>query len=204
MRLKTLAAATCVLACAGAIPALAAPPSTPPPAYKYSASLSITVPKGSSAEIASKDKAKPAAMRYSPCTSEQLDQLAFNLKYDAGKGATLQNVYLIFHKDGGFFPLVRQRLTSTSAFFKSYAAATSIGSGDTYTAAEDNLGGMQTEVILGGNLVLEGLPSGVWTITAIVAPAGADFDDPATWSAWDTVPFMLGKPWEGVTGVVCK
>lgn len=198
----------CLLALASLAHAQTAPTA---PSYKYSVTLTLTVPKGSAAEAAAKDKTKPAAMRYSPClagtsTAPNLDQLAFNLKYDAGKDSTsMRNVYLLFYKDGTFFPLVRQRLTTTGSFFKSYPSVSNILATDTYTAAGDNLGGAQTEVILGGNLVLEGLPSGVWTVTAIVAaPNSINFDNPATWDAWDTVPFMLGKPWLGVSHLTCQ
>ncbi len=183
--------------------------------YAYSVSLTIAAPTGSSAAAASKVKTLPASLKFSPCEASALDQFAFTVKYDAGKQGTAtpttpdtrQNVYLIFHKDGSaYFPLVRQSLTNiTNAFFKSYASPLNILPTDTYTSASNNLGGVQTEVILGGNLTVQGLDSGIWLITAIVAPESTvNFDDPATWSAWDTTAFMLRKPWKGTTSSTCE
>lgn len=179
--------------------------------YAYSVALTVTVPKGSAAEASSKNKTLPAGIKFSPCDATALDQLAFTLKYDAGKPAvgttasTLQNVYVIFNRDGGlFFPLVRNPLMTAGAIFKVYPASGNIQPLDTYTAVGDNLGGAQTEVILGGNLTVHGLDSGVWLITAIIAPPSTvNFDDPRTWSAWDTVPFMLRKPWKGIITNSC-
>ncbi len=171
--------------------------------YAYSVTLTVTAPKGSSAETASKNKKLPVGMRFSPCDTSALDQLAFTIKYDAGKPAasttpdTLQNVYLVFHKDGTYFPLVRQPLLGTSPYFTDYTSPVSILDTDTYTAAADNLGGPQTEVVLGGNLTVQGLDSGVWNITAIIANPPVNFDDSSTWSAWDTASFALRKPWKG-------
>ena len=178
--------------------------------YAYSVSLTVTAPKGSAAETAAKNKKLPLGIRFSPCDATALDQFAFTIKYDAGKPATasapssLQNVYLVVHKDGSYFPLIRRPLLGTAPYFASYSNPTGISSNDTYTAAADNLGGVQTEVILGGNLTVQGLPSGIWNITAIIAEPPVNFDAPATWSAWDTVPFMLRKPWTGTADATCN
>lgn len=204
---RSLACGLMTLAAAAFSPAASAQGTT----YAYSVALSVTAPKGSASEAVSKNKTLPAGIKFSPCDATALDQLAFSLKYDAGKPgvgttpSTLQNVYVIFHRDGGlFFPLVRNPLMTTGAIFKVYAASGNIQAIDTYTAVGDNLGGAQTEVILGGNLTVHGIDSGVWLITAIIAPAATvNFDDPRTWSAWDTVPFMLRKPWKGLINNSC-
>lgn len=183
-----------------------------PTTYAYSVALTVAAPKGSASETASKNKTLPAGIKFSPCEATALDQFAFTIKYDAGKPSvgttpsTLQNVYVIFHRDGGFvFPLVRSPLITTGAIFKVYLAPGNILPADAYTSTSDNLGGAQTEVILGGNLTLHGLDSGVWLVTAIIAPpATVNFDDPRTWSAWDTSPFMLRKPWKGFTNNYCE
>lgn len=184
------------------------------PAYKYSVVLTAAAPKGSASEAALKDKTLPTAARFSPCTAGAgLDALAFTIKYDAGKPATttpaaastLKDVYLVFHKDGAYFPLVRQPLTQTGAFFKSYNSIASILPTDAYTLQANNVGGLQTEVVLGGNLSVEGLDSGVWHISAIIADATTvNFDDPATWAAWDTLAFVLRKPWRGAVQTTCE
>ena len=202
---------------------------TTPAPYKYSVTLSITKPKGSAADLATKDKTLPAGVNFSPCKASvaadvatntsavpNLDQLAFTIKYDAGKTTeNLQNVYLIFsHPDtaliaGGkpylALSVFRDKLTA-NAEFKSYATAAGIQAADTYAAASSNLGYAQTETVLGGNIPLEGLASGLWLLTAIVGGNGTpiSFDDPSTWKAWDSVPFMLRKPWKGTTAASCE
>ncbi len=204
---SSLACGLAALAAAFLSPAVQAQPTT----YAYSVAVTVTAPKGSASEAVSKNKTLPVGVKFSPCDMTALDQFAFNIKYDAGKPAvgttpsTLQSVYVVFHRDGGlFFPLVRNPLITTGAIFKVYPASGNIQAIDTYTAVGDNLGGAQTEVILGGNLTVHGLDSGVWLITAIIAPASTvNFDDPRTWTAWDTVPFMLRKPWKGIINSSC-
>lgn len=225
------------LACAVALLASAFAGNSYAAGYNYSVTLGITTPKGSSAEIASKDKTLPAGVDFSPCWAKvaatvdaagktipeklNLDQLAFTIKYDAGKTATdLKNVYVIFsHPDTGltasakpYLALVRDKLTADTEF-KPYATAADINidrATATYAAATSNLGYAQTETILGGNIPLDALPpatglsSGLWLVTAIIGDgATIDFDDPATWSAWDSKPFMLRKPWKGTAANTC-
>ena len=212
------------LACAVALLATAFAGNSYAAGYNYSVTLGITTPKASAAELAGKNKTLPAGIDFSPCipaaaedvankvkAAPNLDQLAFTIKYDAGKEtADLQNVYVIFsHPDTGltagakpYLALVRDKLT-TDTQFKPYATAAGIQATDTYAAAASNLGYAQTEVILGGNIPLEGLSSGLWLVTAIIGD-GANFDDPATWSAWDSKPFMLRKPWKGTTAASCE
>ena len=74
-----------------------------------------------------------------------------------------------------------------------------------YLPAADNLGqGAQTETVLGGYINLEYISTGTWQLVAIIAnSATVDFEDPATWAAWDTTTLMLGKPWAGKTKSEC-
>lgn len=205
---RSLACGLMTLAAVAFSPAASAQGTT----YAYSVALTVTAPKGSASEAVSKNKTLPAGIKFSPCDATALDQFAFTIKYDAGKPgvgttpSTLQNVYLIFHRESGFvFPLVRSPLITTGAIFKVYVGPGNIQTTDAYIATADNLGGAQTEVVLGGNLTLHGLDAGIWMVTAIIAPAATvNFDDPRTWSAWDTVPFMLRKPWKGFTNNYCE
>ena len=213
--IKPLACAAVMLSSvwASTAHAQAAPPPAPKP-YAYSVNLSVTKPKGSAAELALKDKSLPAGVHFSPCNAN-LDQLAFTIKYDAGKtAAEMKHVYVIFsHPDSGTAAGAKPYLALTNfrnqltnqAEFKAYATAAGIPEADTYAAAATNLGYAQTEVILGGNIPLEGLPSGLWLVTAIIGGNGSpiSFDDPSTWKAWDTVPFMVGKPWQGTAANIC-
>lgn len=170
-------------------------------AYSYSMTVAIAAPKGSAAEIISKDKNLPVSIEFSPCAASKLDQFIFTIKYDAGKTVDdLQSVYLIFNKPDtntyGFYPLVRRPPIASGSSFKIYSSPQDMVSTDTYVSAASNLGGAQTEIILGGSISMETLSSGLWMLTAIIAPEKTvNFDDPSTWSAWDVVPFLLRKPW---------
>jgi hypothetical protein len=33
--------------------------------------------------------------------------------------------------------------------------------------------------------------------------AVVNFDDPATWDAWDVATFVPGKPWVGAANMIC-
>lgn len=185
--------------------------------YKYAVSITVSEPIGSASALTAAGPAKPSSTKWSPCTSATaLDQLNFTLKYDAGKtvttGATTtdsrHNIYVIFNKPeettNGYFTLVKNSLVAASAYFVASNSASTIVNTNTYIAAADNLGGLRTEILLGGNLRLEALPTGIWSVTAIVADsATVNFDDPATWDAWDVSTLVLGKPWKGSSNTAC-
>ena len=234
------------LACAVALLATAFAGNSYAAGYNYSVTLGITTPKASAAELAGKNKTLPAGIDFSPCipaaaedvankvkAAPNLDQLAFTIKYDAGKEtADLQNVYVIFsHPDTAtavapaypYLVLKRNKLGADVEFMP-YPDVAKMNAGHTiaatpstlavnvpkaadaaYTSKAYNLGYAQTETILGGNLVLEGLPAGLWLVTAIIGDSATiDFDKPSTWSAWDSKPFMLRKPWKGTAEAVCE
>ena len=182
-------------------------------AYKYSVTITVSEPAGSAAALTAAGPKKPTSTRISPCSSATaLDQFTFTLKYDAGKSLastdTRRSIYVIFNKPdfltGGYVALVKNPLLSVLPFFVPSDTAAAIRKADTYIAAANNLGIAQSEILLGGNLRLEGLPAGLWSVTAIIADSAAiDFDDPATWDAWDVDTFVLGKPWEGTINKTC-
>jgi hypothetical protein len=181
--------------------------------YKYSVSITVSEPAGSAAALTAAGPKKPTSTKSSPCSSPTaLDQLNFTLKYDAGKytasADTRRSIYVIFNKPdlatGGYVSLVKKPLLSPAPFFVASDTAAATVKTNTYIAAADNLSVAQSEVLLGGNLRLEGLPTGLWSVTAIMADSTAvNFDDPATWDAWDVATFVLGKPWVGVTNTSC-
>lgn len=201
------------MAAAISLSAIAPPIHAQTTTYKYSVSVTVSEPKGSAAEQTKAGPTKPSSTKFSPCSSlAGLDQLTFTLKYDAGKYSTTsdsrRSIYILFNKPdlatGGYAALVKNPLKSTSPFFVVTDTAAATNKGDTYIAAADNLSVAQSEVLLGGNLRLENLPSGVWSVTAIVADSTAvNFDDPATWDAWDVATFVLGKPWVGAANTSC-
>jgi len=212
-RIIVLAAST-VLGCASALAA-----GTTPLPYAYSASIAVSVPKNSAGEANAKLKGQPTATRFTPCNSGK-DQLLFTLKYDAGKDSTspILDTYVLFRSPGGvFFTLARQQSNAIGPVMRMYPTVAALDDPDpappspdvppnpvaatqTYTAAANYLGGLKNEALLGGELALEGLEEGIWMVSAIVADsASVKFGDPATWKAWDTATFMVGKPWTGTT-----
>lgn len=182
--------------------------------YKYSVSITVSEPPGSAAALTAAGPKKPTSTKSSPCSSASaLDQLNFTLKYDAGKNTaiadTRRSIYVIFNKPdfatGGYVVLVKNPLQSVSPFFVATDTAAAIVKANTYIAAANNLSVAQSETLLGGNLRLEGLPTGLWSVTAIMADSAAvNFDDPSTWDAWDVTTFVLGKPWMGATNTSCQ
>lgn len=91
-------------------------------AYAYNAQISITAPKGSTAEAAAKNKSLPTGVKYSSCakdvtapgfaTIRNSDYLQINVKYDAGKLTDeLADVYVLLQNlsvdDQGVAPTAR-------------------------------------------------------------------------------------------------
>lgn len=198
-----------------AFAAVALPAQHSQAAYKYATSLTIAAPSGSAG--ATLADGLPKSIKISPCSSTTaLDQFTFSLKYDAGKlAAEKRDVYLIFYRadaagssfEPKFFPIVK-RFPGPAHQVAARGDIRDLNDNklaDIYVTAANNLGGAITETVLGGNIILEGLPAGLWMAMSIIADSATiDFDDPATWLAWDAVPFLLRKPWEGSTNNVCQ
>ena len=182
--------------------------------YKYVTTIAATMPAGSAG--ASLTDSQPKNIKFSPCSSSTgLDQITLSLKYDAGKlAADKRDLYLFFYRpdasgnvfDARFFPVVKRfpggnYLIQARPTVRDMNAARTT---DIYVPAANNLGGSITETILGGNIVLEGLQAGLWMAISIIADSSTvDFDDPTTWLAWDVVPFVLRKPWQGDANDTC-
>lgn len=187
----------------------------PKPYTSYSVVLTITAPSGSAA--ASLKKTQPAGTKFSPCSSaDSLDQLTLTIKYDAGKIAeNKRDLYVFFYRpeakgeknDPAYFSVTKRRSATPYLITERYSISdlNTNRAIDAYVPAADNLGGAITEVVLGGNSVLEGLASGTWQAIGIVADAATvDFDDPETWLAWDVATFVLRKPWMGTSNTSCQ
>lgn len=176
--------------------------------YVYKISMTITAPKGSAGETLS--SSQPISTKLSPCTDTKLDQITIGVTYDAGK-TTLEkrDVYIILHAPtGGLYPIKKYALgTSSPTISGPFAPDKLIGGvlSNIYLQAANNLGqGAQTETIFGGYINLETIATGTWQVVAIIADATkVDFEDPATWSAWDAVTLMIGKPWAGNSKMTC-
>ncbi|SER27712.1 hypothetical protein [Giesbergeria anulus] len=185
-------------------------------AYAYNAQITITAPKGSTAEAAAKNKALPIGIKYSTCAPkitavtpnvQNIDMLNFAVKYDAGKDAS---------EIGDVFVILQNLTDAAAARYYAVSRTTGVAGGvslvagggtitalDTATvgfatvkpflAASDNLGsGAQTEVLFGGNLNLTGLPMGLWSLSVIIAPPGASYL--AAGAETGTGNFSFGHP----------
>lgn len=166
-------------------------------AYAYNAQITITAPKGSTAETAAKDKTKPAGVKYSTCAAKisavtpnvaNLDAFNFAIKYDAGKDAAeIGDVYVLFENlsnpvtyryvsvertaFGAAGGLVLRTFVDFPALITTGGAATTAVA--PFLKATDNLGsGAQTEMLFGGSLALAGLDKGLWAIHTIIAKPG--------------------------------
>lgn len=183
-------------------------------AYAYSAALTVTMPTGSAGAVPA--KTQPSATKFSPCASTGADQITVSLKYDAGKTSTdKRDLYVLFHRpeaagtttEPKFFTITKGNpITPTIINLRINTTALNTSKAtDPYIAAADNLGGAITESILGGNVRLEGLMTGTWQVVAIIADkTTVDFDDPATWLAWDVANFVTMKPWLGGANMACN
>lgn len=187
-------------------------------AYAYNAQITITAPKGSTAEAAAKNKTLPVGIKYSTCAPkitavtpniQNIDTLNFAVKYDAGKLAEeigdvfviLQNLtdaaaprYYAISRTNGLAGGVS--LVSGGATVLTLDTATATATPATvlpFLAAADNLGtGAQTEVLFGGNLNVTGLPKGLWSISVIIAPPGAAY--PVAGAETGAGSFSFGHP----------
>jgi len=185
-------------------------------AYAYNAQISITAPKGSTAEAAAKDKTKPTGVKLSTCAAkitsvtpniQNLDALTFTVKYDAGKDpAEIGDVYLVLENLAGtpsapaFRYVVVSRNTglttgaSSGLILATYASAAAlyVGTDAPFLAAADNLGaGATSEVLFGGSLNLTGLDKGLWAMHLVIAKPGKTNTGNAALGA---TSFSLGHP----------
>ncbi|MBX9936356.1 MAG: hypothetical protein K2Y10_07150 [Burkholderiaceae bacterium] len=158
-------------------------------AYAYNAQVSITAPKGSTAEAAAKDKSKPTGIKLSTCAAKitsvtpnilNIDSLNFSVKYDAGKAPEeLGDVYVLFEN---LNPTATNRyITVSRAAGLGAGTGLALGVATTavnlhtltpapFLAATDNLGsGAQTELLFGSSLNLNGLDKGLWALHLIIA-----------------------------------
>ncbi|GAB3364235.1 MULTISPECIES: hypothetical protein [Giesbergeria] len=182
---------------------------------KYSVVITTTVPKGSASETIAKSKktAVPTNTKYTPCITGDVgrDQLSFTIKFDAGDAAeNLRNFYVVLKSPTNkLYSLLRevQGGSLRVVFSESLLVGntyTDLSDSSAYTHRDNNLGGAQTEILLGGNMLLDGLEPGLWSVTGIIAKTNAALPimKPRSWAAWDTASFVVGSPWP-LAGYAC-
>jgi hypothetical protein len=168
-------------------------------AYNYNAQITITAPKGSTAEAAAKNKSLPTGVKHSTCAADfsgggisikNPDFLQISVKYDAGKDASeIGDVYLMLQDlstpgvAGRYIHIGRPAGAGVVGSFQITTGATPAAAAPALTAtpflaAKDNLGtGAQTEVLFGSSIGLAGLNKGLWAATLIIAKPGAALTD---------------------------
>jgi hypothetical protein len=181
-------------------------------AYTYKISVVASFPTGSNGKTLA--ATQPVNTKFTPCTAAKLDAITFTLTYDAGKivGTNMQDVYLFLYNPdspGKFYTFQRGVLGSSPVLTAraDVAALDTNKATDIYVKAAQNPGsGAITETVLGGYINLEGVTTGTWQLVAIIADStavGLTFDDPTTWSAWDSTTVIFGKPWIGAAFQAC-
>lgn len=177
-----------------------------PGVQAQSVTLTAVAPKGSvAADVTSKDKTLPTSTKFTPCRSNtEKDQFTFTIKYDTGTANPMANVYLIFKDSAGnLYSFNRGALNTETEVATPAAGKLYTASGKAYVWNGNNLGGAQTEVVLGGSIPLEGLPTGLYSLTAVIATEANALDKDMTgWLAWDSLPILIGAPWTRGTAVV--
>ncbi len=214
---------------AAAVLAVAAAPAVYAQTYSgYNVVITAATPKGSAADklTAAGKKATPTSTKFTPClavadtmSTGTIDQMTFTLKYEAGSAtdsATVKNLYLLLTPPnataiGNVFSITRDdtNLINTPIAIGLFGAATTLGT-KAYTLAENNPGGSQTEVVFGGAIPLEGLSTGLWTLTAVIGDSADLNSTPGalggatSWEAWDSVSFLVGSPFPGGSPANCS
>lgn len=183
----------------------------------YSMKVAISMPTGSTgAGLAS---TQPTNTKLTSCANTTLtDSVNVTLTYNAGATNALKEVYVIFYNPqsgyngtisgalNNFYMAKKGNLTSMVTLVPSnYLNQLNAGSNaNIYLKESLNPGGSISEVLLGGQIPLDGIQVGTWQIVGIVASnATIDFDKPSTWAAWDVGTFIVKRPWYGAANVTC-
>lgn len=181
----------------------------------YSMKVVVTMPKGSEGE--KPGTTMPSNTKISPCTpgaTGKVNSVSLTITYNAGTPADKDIFIILFNPNypTPFIAFGKQTfpgsLLVTTPYSDVAALTTAARAGTSeciYLTRSSNSGGSITETIL--NVVLTGADgvAGTWQVIGIVADyATVDFDDPTTWSAWDTGTFIIKKPWLGAANNDCQ
>jgi hypothetical protein len=180
----------------------------------YSMKVVVTMPKGSEGE--KPGTTMPSNTKISPCTpgaTGKVNSVSLTITYNAGTPADKDIFIILFNPNYAtpFIAFGKQTFPSSLLVTTTYTVVADLTTAaktlpeSIYLTRSRNSGGSITETIL--NVVLTGAAdvAGTWQVTGIVADyASVDFDDPTTWSAWDTGTFMIRKPWLGAINTGCQ
>jgi len=172
--------------------------------------VAVSFPTGSAG--ASVSKLLPASTKISPCTDAlKFDAATFTVTYNAADPASTTaaplpplNTYVFFYNpDGGAnkFYSVSKGILGGNVTVTAYASAALLTAGavaNPYLSGANNFGVSGTESLFGSYILIDGAITGTWQLIGILAdPAVVDFENPATWTAWDVATVMFGMPWKG-------
>ncbi len=168
----------------------------------YSMKVAISMPAGTAG--AKPTVLQPSNTKFSPCVTGKVDAATFTLTYNAGSPAD-KDVYLLIFEPAAdgvttpkFCAMKKGTLTTPVGFIPRLTASAIVAATDIYLEMADNPGGTITETFLGGSILLDGVRTGTWQIIGIVADSTTvNFNDPTTWTAWDSATIMVGMPWTG-------
>jgi hypothetical protein len=162
--------------------------------------VAVSMPSGTAG--AALATTQPSNTKLSPCVSGKVDAVTLTLTYNADSPADKDVYFFLFdpNADGiitpKFYMIQKGSLISPIAVTPRNTASTIVAATDMYLPVASNPGGSITETLLGGSILLVGVPTGTWQLVGIVADhTTVDFNDPTTWSAWDAGTFMIGLPW---------
>lgn len=180
----------------------------------YTMKVAITAPKGSSGD---KPAAKyPTATRTLPCDGPGFDAITMTATYDASNAAKQvdRDVYLMLFNPEAigaprFMVLKKQNIGSPLVVHWRNDFSEINPREDVYLPRGENLSttGAVTEVLVSSVVSAQGATSGIWQLIGIVADSSSatlNFDDPATWDAWDVATVVLRKPWRGQIATICQ
>lgn len=179
--------------------------------------VAVTFPTGSAG--ATVNKLLPSATKISACTdAAKIDALTFTVTYNAADPASTTavplpplNLYVfLYNPDGGAnkYYSVKKAALGTSVTVTPYATVAALTAGavaNPYLAGTDNFAVSGVDSLFGSHIKIDGVLTGTWQLIGILAnPASSpDFDNPATWAAWDVATVIFGMPWNSTGAAVC-
>lgn len=178
--------------------------------------VAVTFPTGSAG--ATVNKLLPSATKISACTdATKIDAVTFTVTYNAADPASTTavplpplNLYVfLYNPDSAnkYYSVTKTTLGSsvTVTPYANVAALTAGAVANPYLAGTDNFAVSGVDSLFGSHIKIDGVLTGTWQLIGILAnPASSpDFDNPATWAAWDVATVIFGMPWNSTGAKTC-